>query len=908
MQTTGVSGAAHHLRLDATRRILACFAALALSSPLGVAAEEPVIHGWAHVLPAVRVNEQGQPEGFSIDLARRIADLAEFEISLKRYGSIPTWIEGQAEGGAEMLTGAAKLPGLRATNLFSKPIATASIRLFVRTEEANSVDLASFVDRRIGTVPPVAGSEPSPLLERNVNVKLPSLGTALVRLLSGEIDGVLFPAESMLAEAHTAGLDHRIAAIGSPIREFDRVVALHESRAHLLAPINAAIDELEATGELGDLRRRWFLDAPPPPPDVLTVGVNHFPPYNIVREDGSFTGFSVETIRDLAEIAGLELTFEQITPEEWRRGPGPDSYDIITQAGISDERRQRMDFTLPVERSTFSIFVRKGEANGIAGLDDLVGRDVGVDKVNLARRLAERHGRLDLTILSGPDALIDALFERRVDAILYSTRAVHELVARDSLQDRVDEIKPPFFVSDRAPALRFGLGEVRERLNAVIPGYLISERHANLVAAWLDPRVSYWSSSRVRMFLLIGFGLIVILLGLVVFSLLRRRYQVDRERRRFAGEIAEHIPIGLLLISPEGTIHFANREIKDRTPGGHDHFKEGQSYRAAIGALIDQGLIDTQGRSPEDMLNMMTEDGLADGYAREFRLAGENGVFLRTTKRLKSGSALIVRQDITDYRRRQSEIEALNNDLADQVHRTEIANNELQAFAYATSHDLKAPTNTLMMTLEALGEDLDGKLTAEGSHLIGLAMRTVRGMRDLIDDILAYTNAIGGTPEREVVDLNKVAAAVLEGLSADIKVNEAEIKFASLPSLRASPGQMHQLVQNLIGNAVKFRSPDKSPEVDVGSVDAPPGYVGFKIRDNGIGIAPEQHEKVFQLFGRLNRRSAYAGTGLGLALCQRIAINHGGRIDLQSVPGEGTCFTVLLEKDADDSPSHADRR
>jgi signal transduction histidine kinase/ABC-type amino acid transport substrate-binding protein len=860
------------------------------------AEEEPVVHGWAQVLPAVRVGEGGQPEGFSLDLAGRIAELAGFNLSLKRFDSVPAWIQGQAEGEADMLSGAAELPGLRATNLFSKPVATTRVRLFVRVEDANRVDLADFVNRKIGTVPPVAGSEPSPLLERNVNVTLPSLGTALIRLLSGDIDGVLLPEEAMLAEAHAAGLDHRIAATGPTVRAFDRVVAIHKRHAKLLERVNSAIDELQASGELAEMRWRWFLEAPPPPPETLTVGVNHFPPYNIVREDGSFTGFSVETIRDLAELAGLKLEFKQITPEEWRQGPGPGRYDIITQAGISAERKERMDFTLPVERFPFSIFVRKNEAFEIAGLDDLFGRRVGVEKVNLARRLAEKHGGLDLTILDGQDALISALLNHKVDAILYPTKATRDLIRRQRFEDRIEEIKPPFFISNRAPALRFGLGEVRQRLNAVIPGYLISESHTVLVAEWLDDRASYWTRERVRLLIVIGIALILLFLTMLLYTLLRRRHQIARERRRFAGEIAEHIPIGLLLISPEGNIDFANREIKDRTPGGSEQFKEGQSYRAAIKSLIDQGKVETQGRSPAKMLKMMTEDGLADGYSREFQLAGEGSVFLRTTKRLRSGSALIIRQDVTDYKRSQRQIEALNADLKEQIRLAEITNNELRAFAYATSHDLKAPTNTLILSLDALAEDLKGRLRTDEADLIAVAKRTVSGMRALIDGILAYTNTIGSVPDPEPVDLNKVASDVLEALHADIEVNAAEIKLNQLPSLKANPTQMYQLVQNLISNAVKFHHASQAPVVDIEATDAPPGYVAFKVKDNGIGIAPGQQGEVFELFTRLNRRSTYGGSGLGLAICQRIVLNHGGRIDLQSTPGEGSCFTVLLKE------------
>lgn len=865
--------------------------------------------GWTDVPPLFRLGDESEPTGFSYDLIQRVAEIAGFSVTMRRFHSMKAIAEAQIDGRSEIIPGIARLPELAATNRFSTPVATTRVRLFVRVEDASDPALARPVGRKIGTVPPALGSEPSPLLERNINVRLPSVGTALIKLLSGEIDGVLFPEEVMMGDAQAARLDHRIKAVGPPFMDVDRVIAVHESRADLLERVDAAIARLKASGELANIQSRWRFDMTPAP-DVLTVGVNHFPPYSIVREDGSFTGYAVETLRALAERAGLSFQFKAISRAAFDLGPGPGRYDILVQAGISAERSARMDFALPIEAAPFSIFVRAGERGGIAGLDDLAGRRVGVDQVDLSRRLAEAAGDLDLSILDGEDALLRALADRRVDAILFPTRSLRQLIRREGLGQRIEEIAPPFFVSERAPALRFGLGEARERLNAVIPAYLVSERHDELFRTWFGERV-YWTQDRVRMMILIGAGLILSLAVLLVISMLWRRRQVDRERRRFAAEIVRHLPVGVLLISPEGTIDFVNLQSEDQTPRRHPLFVKGQDFRAAVLRMIDEDWVDTEGLSKTEMAKIMTEDALADGHVREFRF-NDGRIFRRTCKRLESGATLLVREDVTEYRRQLLQIEALNRSLEDKVREIDAANQELRAFAYATSHDLKAPSNTLMMTVAALAENLEGRLSPDDSRLIDVARRTIDAMRALIDDILVYTNTIGSAPECEPVDLNRVAAEVLEALGADIKVNAAEIRLGALPMLQASPTQMHQLVQNLISNAVKFHRPDQVPSVDVEAADAPPGYVAFKVRDNGIGIAPEHRKSVFQLFARLNRRSAFAGTGLGLAICQRIALNHGGRIELQSAPGEGACFTVLLatradrlEDRADDRPTHA---
>ncbi|MEM7042932.1 MAG: ATP-binding protein [Pseudomonadota bacterium] len=642
-----------------------------------------------------------------------------------------------------------------------------------------------------------------------------------------------------------------------------------------------------------------------PPPEILTVGIVHFPPYQVINEDGSFTGLAVEALRDLAARAHLDLQMVPISNDAFRAGPGEGGYDMLPQAGISDERRNRFEFTRPIETEWVSMFVLRGRAAGRAGLDDFRGRAIGVASANIGQRIAEAEDGIDTVVYEDQPALLQGLLRRDVDAVLVTESSFWRAIDTQGVAERIERLRPPVHETERAVALRRGLGVVRERLNAVLPAYLASADYRAHRDRWLGDEISIWADRRVRLVILTAVGALIAFAGLFVYSAFRRRHQIVRERRRYAAEIAEHIPIGLLIISPEGQIDFANREIREKTPDGKETLVEGHSYRSAIKSLIDRGLVDTQGRDPGDMLKVMTEDGLADGYSEEFRLADGSGVFLRTTKRLKSGSALIVRQDITDYRRQVQQIEALNDDLEEQIRHAEVANQELRAFAYATSHDLKAPTNTLMMSLEALAENLESKLEADDAELIDVAKRTVDSMRTLIDDILTYTNTIGSTPECEPVDLNKVASDVIEALRADIEVNAAEIKLAPLPRLKASPTQMHQLVQNLISNAVKFHRPDQAPAIDIEATEAPPGYVAFKVRDNGIGIAPEQQSKVFELFARLNRRGDYAGTGLGLAICQRIVLNHGGRIDLQSTPGDGSCFTVLLEEETNDPPSHA---
>jgi signal transduction histidine kinase len=147
----------------------------------------------------------------------------------------------------------------------------------------------------------------------------------------------------------------------------------------------------------------------------------------------------------------------------------------------------------------------------------------------------------------------------------------------------------------------------------------------------------------------------------------------------------------------------------------------------------------------------------------------------------------------------------------------------------------------------------------------------------------------------EPVELERIAREVLVDLEGTIEQTHGTVEISSLPTIEADPLQMRQLLQNLIGNGLKFHRPGEPPRVTVRSIGAPrPGTVAFTVTDNGIGIEPEYRERIFRVFERLHPRDVYAGTGIGLALCRKIVERHGGTITAEDGPGDGTSFVVVL--------------
>jgi signal transduction histidine kinase len=221
-------------------------------------------------------------------------------------------------------------------------------------------------------------------------------------------------------------------------------------------------------------------------------------------------------------------------------------------------------------------------------------------------------------------------------------------------------------------------------------------------------------------------------------------------------------------------------------------------------------------------------------------------------------------------------------------------NREQAEFTYAISHDLKSPNNTIRMLIDELSLSAGPDLNPDARELIDLARQTTERMARLVDDVLAYSRCIEDQAVMVPVDLDQLLATITADLRSDIATSGALVEIAPLPVVWGVPVQLKLLFQNLTANAMKFRAPGRVPLIRV-TQKPKGGRVLISVRDNGIGIAPEHHQRVFGLFQRLHDHASYQGSGLGLALCKRIMTNHGGDIRLDSIPGEGSCFTVSLK-------------
>ncbi len=222
----------------------------------------------------------------------------------------------------------------------------------------------------------------------------------------------------------------------------------------------------------------------------------------------------------------------------------------------------------------------------------------------------------------------------------------------------------------------------------------------------------------------------------------------------------------------------------------------------------------------------------------------------------------------------------------------EASNKELEQFAYVASHDLQEPLRMVSSYMQLLETRYRDKLDQDAKEFIDYAVDGANRMQRLIQDLLAFSRV--GTRGRapEPVQSSASLAEALQNLKLRIDEAKAKITHDQLPELMADPNQLVQLFQNLIGNALKFRS-EKPPEISI-TVKPSGFFAEFAVKDNGIGFDPKHADRIFVIFQRLNTREQYEGTGIGLAICKKIVERHGGRIWVETQPAKGTTFHFTM--------------
>ena len=365
----------------------------------------------------------------------------------------------------------------------------------------------------------------------------------------------------------------------------------------------------------------------------------------------------------------------------------------------------------------------------------------------------------------------------------------------------------------------------------------------------------------------------------------RKRAEAElREAEERMRSVVNHVIDGIITIDEAGTVASFN-------PAAERIF----GYRSA----------EVVGRNVK-MLMPEPYHGEHDGYLANYLGTGQAkiiGIGREVTGRRQDGSTFpmdlavsafrlgerryftgIVR-DITERKRAEAELRETAEELAR-------SNVDLQQFAYVASHDLQEPLRAVAGCVQILQKRYRGQLDGGAEELIAHAVDGAARMQTLINHLLSYSRVGTRGKGFETTDGNAVLKAALANLAAAIAESGAVITHDELPLIRADAAQLTQVLQNLIGNALKFRGA-APPAIHLGVQRRQAEWL-FSVRDNGIGILPDYFDRIFVIFQRLHTRNEYPGTGIGLAICKKIVERHGGRMWVESQAGAGSTFFFTI--------------
>ncbi|MBV7396799.1 transporter substrate-binding domain-containing protein [Mameliella sediminis] len=870
-------------------------------------AGRPVIRvPWAGSAGFGFVDPDGAPRSFFIDLAHMVAEEAGFDIQLVEYPSPPEASQSIRDGETDMLAGAGRMSFSDDIVVRAGPVAQTQFLLFVRRDAPLDMSFDTFDGDRIGVlrrspasrIPPPEGVEVIGYEDQVI---------AFGKLLGGEVDGVIALSPLGLRTLGRTGLDTLIRPSFPAIRETQHFVVLRHEHAHLLPRIETALAKLEEDGSLDALRNRWFMVPPAPIPDVLKVGITHFPPYSIVGDDGAISGFAVEVLGELASRAGLDLRYEVISQQEWGAGPRLGAFDLLPARSVTAVEQELLQFTAPIQTIDYVAFVRAEDAG--KPLPE-TGDRIGILATSPLRDEIARALGTQLVPLPDTEASVAALRESRVDVLIYPRSNFERFVAAQGESAAYARLPSPVFRNDLSIAMRPDLGPVRDHFDVVIQGFIGTAQYRAMASRWFD-EPPFWTEERIRRAWTLVIAVIAAV-GVAILALILR----GRRRALRHAEAMESLSNRLATI-----LNTARSGILGFNPSG-------EIAIANTGARQLVGLPVTEGRCnwPEDVAFVDPEtlkplDHKRDPISRSLTgatLTGELSVmqkggdessirYVNVSSSPVHGapigdiSTVLILDDITEQEKNRQAVERAGR---------------LDALGRMTggiAHDF----NNMLATIEFAATLAQDQITGKPRDYLASILNTVRRGSELTGRLLTFASRRNGAEVSASVDdfmaeFRKLADLTIgPSVSLDYQIEETGLR------VYCDIGQLENALLNLVINgrdAIKETGKGNRIIVSVRGLAERPGvpgpgddtaqdeekiyrYVEFSVTDNGPGMSEDVKRRATDPF--FTTKQDAGGTGLGLSMVYGFVQRSDGEMRLYSETGHGTTVRMILPRGAD---------
>jgi PAS domain S-box-containing protein len=617
-----------------------------------------------------------------------------------------------------------------------------------------------------------------------------------------------------------------------------------------------------------------------------------WPPVEFADDEGRPSGMSEDYLSMLERQLGIR--FQRVVNLSWQEAYArlrTHDIDMTTSVAVTPERRKFWAFTRPYNRIPLAI-VTLSHVTYIAGMKDLQGRRVAMVEGYAINEWLRRDfpGIEPVRVASAREGL-ESVQRGESFAFIENMLVVGYYMAKLRMMNLKIAGETPY-VNAQCMAVRKDWAPLIPILQKGLDSIPESE-HERIYRKWVPIRYEHgfdygllWRALALFAVILAGFSLWV----------WRLRREIGRRKSVEADlKASEERFRSIVEFAPEPIFIHAERRFIYLNP-------------PALKLLGAKDLEEMTGKPVLDMIDpefheivnerlriLYEERRPARGLMelRFLRLDG-SGVWVETAGEPivyngRNGALVFVR-DVSERRRADQERRRFTEEL-------ERSNRELQQFAYVASHDLQEPLRMISSYLQLIERRYRDRLDQDANDFIDFAVDGANRLQALIIGLLEYSRVRTHGRPFQAVDLGKVVDMVLRDLTLQLVESGAGVEYDGLPVIMADESQMARLFQNLIANAIKFRSPGRKPLIRI-SFEKREGEFVFCVNDNGIGIEPQYYERIFVIFQRLHSREEYPGTGMGLSICKRIVERHGGRIWVDSQPGEGSsfCFTIPVNE------------